>query len=59
MDAVESMIELIENVWNVEEPKVQLFSSVHLSLSKTVVFRHHWIEPFIQELKQKLSSVKR
>ena len=59
MDAVENMIEVIENVWNVEEPKLQFFPSVHLSLSKTVVFRHHWIEPFIQDLKQKLSPIKR
>lgn len=31
----------------------------HLSLSQTVVLRHHWIQPFTQSLKSSLTGCKR
>ncbi|KAM9754987.1 U6 snRNA phosphodiesterase 1 [Menidia menidia] len=31
----------------------------HLSLSQTVVLRHHWIQPFIQSLKESLTHCRR
>ncbi|XP_056381348.1 U6 snRNA phosphodiesterase 1 isoform X2 [Hyla sarda] len=31
----------------------------HISLSQTVIFRHHWIKPFVQSLRERLCSVNR
>lgn len=31
----------------------------HLSLSQTVVLRHHWIQPFTQSLRTDLARCKR
>ncbi|KAM5126880.1 U6 snRNA phosphodiesterase 1 [Mantella aurantiaca] len=31
----------------------------HISQSQTVILRHHWIQPFIQSLRQRLGSRKR
>lgn len=31
----------------------------HISLTRTVVLRHHWIELFVQSVKDRLFSVKR
>ncbi|XP_040185201.1 U6 snRNA phosphodiesterase isoform X3 [Rana temporaria] len=31
----------------------------HISQSQTVILRHHWIEPFVQSLRERLSSVNR
>jgi len=28
---------------------------IHISLSKTFVMRHHWIEPMVADLRKKLS----
>lgn len=32
---------------------------LHISLTRTVILRHHWIESFIDLIRQNLSSVKR
>lgn len=31
----------------------------HISLTKTVVLRHHWIEPFVESVKERISCVRR
>jgi len=32
-----------------------LVSDMHISLSKTFVMRHHWIEPVVADLRRKLA----
>ncbi|KAM4012773.1 U6 snRNA phosphodiesterase 1 isoform 1-T2 [Anomaloglossus baeobatrachus] len=32
---------------------------IHVSLSHTVILRHHWIQPFIQSLREKLCTTRR
>lgn len=36
-----------------------LSEEFHLSLSKTVVLRHHWIQPFIQSIRTGLTQFKK
>jgi 2'-5' RNA ligase len=42
-----------------DQPKVTIIDEFHLSLSKTVVLHHHWIEPFIRSLKKCFLTQKR
>lgn len=37
-----------------ELPDVNLIESTHISLSKTFILKHHWIESFIKTLKKEL-----
>lgn len=30
---------------------------LHISLSQTVVLRHHWIQPFVESLKSSLAAI--
>ncbi|XP_018324997.1 U6 snRNA phosphodiesterase [Agrilus planipennis] len=39
--------------------KLQLVDDFHISLTKTVVLRYHWIDLFIQSVKENLLSLKR
>lgn len=38
---------------------LSLQEEFHLSLSQTVVLRHHWIQPFMQSLRTGLTRCKR
>lgn len=42
-------------------PNVPLRSAgdFHISLTRTVALRHHWIESFVQSIKERISSIKR
>lgn len=31
----------------------------HISLTKTVILRHHWIELFVESIKERITTVKR
>lgn len=37
---------------------VECVPELHLSLSRTVVLRHHWIDNWVQQLREKFSSFK-
>lgn len=50
---VNELITMLPNV-----PLV-LADRFHISLTKTIVLRHHWIEPFVQTIKERICSVKR
>lgn len=60
--AEEGFMELLEELLSaVKAHGVVLIpqEEFHLSLSQTVVLRHHWIQPFTQSLKAALASCKR
>lgn len=40
-------------------PRLVLMEEFHLSLSQSVVLRHHWILPFVQVLKDRMASFQR
>ncbi|XP_014401003.1 PREDICTED: U6 snRNA phosphodiesterase, partial [Myotis brandtii] len=40
-------------------PRLVRMEAFHLSLSQSVVLRHHWILPFVQALKERLASRQR
>lgn len=40
-------------------PRLVLMEEFHLSLSQSVVLRHHWILPFVQVLKDRMASCQR
>lgn len=38
---------------------INFCEDLHLSLSKTVVFRHHWIDSFMSALKDNFANINR
>lgn len=40
-------------------PELVLITDLHISVSKTVILRHHWIQPFVDSLKNKLQHISR
>nr|XP_017530117.2 U6 snRNA phosphodiesterase isoform X2 [Manis javanica] len=40
-------------------PRLVRMEAFHLSLSQSVVLRHHWILPFVQALKDRVASIQR
>jgi len=40
-------------------PELNRAKDFHISLSKTIVLRHHWIQPFVESLKLRLQHIKR
>lgn len=40
-------------------PRLVQMEAFHLSLSQSVVLRHHWILPFVQALKDRMASFQR
>lgn len=40
-------------------PRLVLMEEFHVSLSQSVVLRHHWILPFVQVLKDRMASFQR
>ncbi|XP_012599423.1 U6 snRNA phosphodiesterase 1 isoform X3 [Microcebus murinus] len=40
-------------------PRLVRMEAFHLSLSQSVVLRHHWILPFVQALKERMASIQR
>uniref|UniRef100_A0A2K6G4S7 U6 snRNA phosphodiesterase n=1 Tax=Propithecus coquereli TaxID=379532 RepID=A0A2K6G4S7_PROCO len=40
-------------------PRLVRMEAFHLSLSQSVVLRHHWILPFVQALKERMASFQR
>lgn len=40
-------------------PRLVRMEEFHLSLSQSVVLRHHWILPFVQALKDHMTSFQR
>lgn len=47
---------LSQNFPNFALKPVDLF---HISLTKTVILKHHWIESFIQSIKECIANIKR
>ncbi len=39
--------------------EMEAFDDFHVSLTKTVVLRHHWIEGFVASVRKQLDDVKR
>lgn len=58
----EEFLELLEELLSVAKARGVVMSpqeEFHLSLSQTVVLRHHWIQPFTQSLKKGLLHCRR
>jgi len=55
------MLEIVETLIEHLRPLVEFHpvSDFHISLSKTFVVLHHWIEPLVQDLKKNLAECKR
>lgn len=48
---IKSFVKINDQLKIIEEP--------HLSLTRTVVLRHHWIDPFIETVQTKLRGCSR
>ncbi|KAF4094988.1 U6 snRNA phosphodiesterase 1 isoform X2 [Onychostoma macrolepis] len=58
-DPEEAFLELLNEMMEVASAQsipLTLSEEFHLSLSKTVVLRHHWIQPFIQSIRTSLTQ---
>ena len=64
----EELIEIIQNkilgfLANKFEPDLEfkkiISSSVHVSLTKLLILRHHWIDVFVEKVAQKVEDIKR
>lgn len=58
-DPEEAFLELLNEIMAVAAAHgvpMTLSEEFHLSLSKTVVLRHHWIQPFIQSIRTGLTQ---
>lgn len=58
----EEFVELLDRVLAVAKARGVVLSpqeEFHLSVSQTVVLRHHWIQPFTQSLRTGLARCKR
>ncbi|KAG9463939.1 hypothetical protein GDO78_020766 [Eleutherodactylus coqui] len=53
------MLEELRSVARKHGVGLTRMEELHVSLSQTVVLRHHWIQPFVQSLRDRLSSVRR
>ncbi|XP_071973052.1 U6 snRNA phosphodiesterase 1 isoform X2 [Engystomops pustulosus] len=53
------MLEELESVARKHGITLTKMEEFHISLSQTVILRHHWINPFVQSLRDRLSSVRR
>ncbi|XP_040265930.1 U6 snRNA phosphodiesterase [Bufo bufo] len=53
------MLEELETVARKHGVVLTKMEELHISLSQTVVLRHHWIHPFVQSLRDRLSSGRR
>lgn len=55
LDAVNTLIKLFQH----NGVKLSICDDFHVSLTRTIVLRHHWIEGFIASIKKQLSDFKR
>ncbi|XP_069822513.1 U6 snRNA phosphodiesterase 1 [Dendropsophus ebraccatus] len=58
----EEFLEMLEEVMSVARKHGIILNKMeefHISLSQTVILRHHWINPFVQSIKERLCSVNR
>lgn len=55
------MLELIQKIKNIIPMDIELkeVDDFHISLTKTVVLKHHWIQPFVDSVKQHTIHKKR
>ncbi|XP_055048709.2 U6 snRNA phosphodiesterase 1 isoform X1 [Misgurnus anguillicaudatus] len=61
-DPVEGFVELLDKIIEAAgSHSISLTSceEFHVSISKTVVLRHHWIQPFIQSIRTSLTQFRR
>lgn len=42
-----------------KELGLEIIDNPHISLTRTVVLQYHWIQRFVNDVKSKLSSIKR
>ncbi|XP_023378909.1 U6 snRNA phosphodiesterase isoform X1 [Pteropus vampyrus] len=61
-DAREEFVDLLDTLLfhaQTYVPRLVRMEAFHLSLSQSVVLRHHWIHPFVQALKDRMASCQR
>ncbi|XP_048371721.1 U6 snRNA phosphodiesterase 1 isoform X2 [Sphaerodactylus townsendi] len=61
-DAQEDFLDLLQILHAHAQTHVASLTAAaefHISLSQSVILRHHWINPFVQSLKERLSSFHR
>lgn len=61
-DAQEEFLDLLDALLfhaQTYVPRLVRMEAFHLSLSQSVVLRHHWIHPFVQALKDRMASCQR
>ncbi|XP_039736931.1 U6 snRNA phosphodiesterase 1 isoform X3 [Pteropus medius] len=61
-DAREEFMDLLDTLLfhaQTYVPRLVRMEAFHLSLSQSVVLRHHWIHPFVQALKDRMASCQR
>ncbi|CAL1539978.1 unnamed protein product [Lymnaea stagnalis] len=53
------LVQFVQSILRILEPvKFQAFPEFHISLSRTVTIRHHWIEPLVDSLRDSLRLMK-
>lgn len=51
--------QFLDNHITMDGVEVLILEDIHMSLTKTVILRHHWIDEFINSLQKDLSSFQR
>lgn len=50
---------LLKSANTLENVQFHVFEELHMSLTRTVVLRHHWIDEFVRSVEQSLTNAKR
>ncbi|XP_059178226.1 U6 snRNA phosphodiesterase 1-like, partial [Physella acuta] len=59
VDKDERFIQFVTDVIQLFKPlEIETFPEFHVSLSRTVTIRHHWIEPLVDSLRENLKALK-
>lgn len=57
--AFSSAVECITNFFQSSGFNLEICEDFHISLSRTVVLRHHWIEGFTSSIRKQLNGIQR
>lgn len=56
VNSVEMIIKCFQNCYGIE---LQMCDDFHISLTRTFILRHHWIEGFVTSVKKQLNGISR
>lgn len=55
----DELLELIKSASTFESVQIHKIDELHLSLTRTVILQHHWIDEFVQSVEQSVKNSSR